>query len=274
VWSDSQTSSTRASSIWGAEDYSFSSLACCSTSSSFSVEPPSRTWVFPQHAGHEVLADYELGRVLGQGAFGATTLATCRRTALLRACKTIAKQHMCNNSFLEDIRQEVAILQALKGHPGVVELLGVYEDARAVHLVMELCTGGDLLDELTRRGRFSEHEAASIMAQVLRALAHCHARGVVHAPEVMHRSYGPKADVWSAGVAAYTLVSGRLPFFAASDHDVIQAVLYGELDLSSGAWEGVSAECRDFVAAMLTRDPAQRPSAEQLLSHPWLVKHS
>jgi serine/threonine protein kinase len=33
----------------------------------------------------------------------------------------------------------------------------------------------------------------------------------------------------------------------------------------------VSAEAKDLIAQMLTVDPAQRPSAKQLLKHPWLA---
>lgn len=36
---------------------------------------------------------------------------------------------------------------------------------------------------------------------------------VYMAPEVLRMSYGQKADVWSAGIMAYQLLTGRLPFY-------------------------------------------------------------
>ncbi len=46
-------------------------------------------------------------------------------------------------------------------------------------MVMELCTGGELLDRVRQRGRFGEREAAHVLRGVLLALAQCHAQGVV-----------------------------------------------------------------------------------------------
>ncbi|WIA19366.1 hypothetical protein OEZ85_003992 [Tetradesmus obliquus] len=139
------------------------------------------TWIMTEYARREVLAEYEFGQTLGCGTFGVTRLVTHRRTARPWACKTICKASIAASpAAVSDVQHEVAILQHLAGHAGIVQLQGVYEDERNIHLVMELCTGGDLLDYISRFQRLSEAEAADIGRVMLTTLQHCHRNGVVH----------------------------------------------------------------------------------------------
>lgn len=47
-------------------------------------------------------------------------------------------------------------------------------------MVMELMTGGELFERIYSKGRYSEAEAAAVIAKVADALQYCHARGIVH----------------------------------------------------------------------------------------------
>jgi serine/threonine protein kinase len=51
---------------------------------------------------------------------------------------------------------QVQIMHHLKGHPNVTYLRGTYEDKQNVHLVMDLCGGGELFDAIIKRGKYSE----------------------------------------------------------------------------------------------------------------------
>ena len=44
----------------------------------------------------------------------------------------------------------------------------------------ELCTGGELYEEILKRKRFSEEDAAIAMKQVLEAVSYCHANYIMH----------------------------------------------------------------------------------------------
>lgn len=47
-------------------------------------------------------------------------------------------------------------------------------------LQFRCCNGGELFDEIIKRGRFSEKDAAHVMKQVLSAVSYCHAQNIVH----------------------------------------------------------------------------------------------
>lgn len=72
------------------------------------------------------------------------------------------------------------ILQHLSGQPNVVEFKGAFEDEQRVCLVMELCSGGELFDRISKRGSYSEKAAAVIMRQVVNVVNACHFMGVIH----------------------------------------------------------------------------------------------
>ncbi|CAH4034028.1 ribosomal protein S6 kinase 2 beta [Pieris brassicae] len=94
------------------------------------------------------------------------------------------------------------------------------------------------------------------------------------APEVLKRAgYDAACDIWSLGVLAYIMLSGRTPFASTGD-DTPEAILAriesGKVDLSGGAWRQVSTEARNCVRRMLQLEPALRPRASDLLREAWL----
>ena len=68
----------------------------------------------------------------------------------------------------------------LKGHPNVTYLRATYEDRQNVHLVMDLCAGGELFDAIVKRGQYSEKDAATMIRTIVSVVAHCHNMGVMH----------------------------------------------------------------------------------------------
>ncbi|CAL0323533.1 unnamed protein product [Lupinus luteus] len=93
------------------------------------------------------------------------------------------------------------------------------------------------------------------------------------APEVLHRSYGTEADMWSIGVIAYILLCGSRPFWARTESGIFRAVLKADPSFDEGPWPSLSADAIDFVKRLLNKDYRKRLTAAQALSHPWLANH-
>ncbi|KAJ7956328.1 putative Calcium-dependent protein kinase [Quillaja saponaria] len=123
---------------------------------------------------------YILGRELGRGEFGITYLCTDRETKEALACKSISKRKLRTAVDVEDVRREVAIMSTLPEHPNIVKLKATYEDNENVHLVMELCEGGELFDRIVARGHYSERAAANVARTIAEVVRMCHANGVMH----------------------------------------------------------------------------------------------
>ncbi|XP_043715986.1 calcium-dependent protein kinase 1-like isoform X2 [Telopea speciosissima] len=90
------------------------------------------------------------------------------------------------------------------------------------------------------------------------------------APEVLRRSYGAEADIWSAGVILYILLCGVPPFRGVNDRSTFSAILRGHVNFSSDPWPSISRSAKDLVKKMLWSDPKERLSAVEVLNHPWM----
>ncbi|XP_019165959.1 PREDICTED: CDPK-related kinase 1-like isoform X1 [Ipomoea nil] len=91
------------------------------------------------------------------------------------------------------------------------------------------------------------------------------------APEVLHRSYGTEADMWSIGVIAYIILSGSRPFWARTESGIFRAVLKIDPSFDEAPWNTLSSDAVDFVKRLLNKDYRKRLTAAQALSHPWLA---
>ncbi|KAL9233403.1 hypothetical protein vseg_008412 [Gypsophila vaccaria] len=260
---------------------------------------------------------YNLGKILGQGQYGTTYFCTENSSGEKYACKSIPKRKLLCREDCDDVWREIQIMHHLAECRNVVTIKGAYEDTTHVHLVMELCEGGELFDRIVEKGQYSEREAARLMKTIVSVVEACHSLGVIHrdlkpenflfknssegsplqtidfglsvfyqpgdtftdvvgspfyvAPEVLSKLYGPEADVWSAGVILYILLSGVPPFWAETDAGIFKQVLKGKIDFDSQPWPSISNGAKDLITKMLERNPKKRLTAYQVLSHPWIV---
>jgi len=119
---------------------------------------------------------------IGHGHYGVVRKCMHRETKVWYAIKSIRKSKV---GKVDVLKREVALLQECN-HPNIIQLVEVHEDKKYLHLVTELCTGGELFDRIIEKtqseeGCFSERDAAGLVRCILDAIAYCHdQKGIVH----------------------------------------------------------------------------------------------
>ncbi|KAJ6773415.1 SERINE/THREONINE-PROTEIN KINASE [Salix purpurea] len=176
--------------------------------------------------------DYILGDAIGRGKFGSVWLCKSKATGVEFACKTLQKGE-------ETVHREVEIMQHLSGHPGVVTLHAVYEESECFQLVMELCSGGRLIDEMIDEGQCSEQRAANIFKDVMLVIKYCHDMGVVHRdikPENILLVNSGKMKLADFGLAMRISNGQTLSGLAGSPAYVAPEVLLGNYSKKVDIW--------------------------------------
>lgn len=82
---------------------------------------------------------------------------------------------------------------------------------------------------------------------------------------------GSKADIWAMGCIMYVLLCGYPPFDAGGGPVALKAEIRAAvLDFPSPDWDDVSPMARALLGQMMAAAPADRPTAAELTTTPWL----
>jgi calcium-dependent protein kinase len=113
---------------------------------------------------------YDFGRCIGKGDLGEVRVCCNRSTRAVRAVKILKKEALQGEERFRFL-YEIEIMKKLD-HPNILRLFEIFYDDKRYYLVTELCTGGELYNEILQKGKFSEKEAAIILKQVLEAISY------------------------------------------------------------------------------------------------------
>lgn len=127
----------------------------------------------------EVTDVYAIGRELGTGTFGVVRQVENRETGERFALKTINKEKLDDHQ-MKYLEAECEVLKQVDDHPNIVKMHEIYDTPKKLHIVMEIVTGGQLLERLATKGLYSEAVTAQCIRSIADALAYCHSKGVVH----------------------------------------------------------------------------------------------
>ena len=92
------------------------------------------------------------------------------------------------------------------------------------------------------------------------------------APEILQGlPYSFSCDVWSLGCLLHVLLTATPPFWDDDRKERTRKVCNEPLDLQQNQYMSkLSDACKEFLSLILTKDPAMRPSINQLFQHRWL----
>ncbi|KAH7283872.1 hypothetical protein KP509_34G028800 [Ceratopteris richardii] len=152
------------------------------------------TPILPFSSLSDLNSVYSLGGELDRGQYGIIRSCKRRSSGALFACKSIAKVSLSDPQQMERIMSETCIMKRLSNSTcsfvdGIVRLHDIIEDKDSIHLILELCRGGDLYESITENKRYTEVHAAFLMKRLLESIHFCHS------------------------MASYTVISSRRTFF-------------------------------------------------------------
>jgi len=91
------------------------------------------------------------------------------------------------------------------------------------------------------------------------------------APEALgKREFLKAGDMWSVGVILYILLSGYPPFYHENTTHKHILVLRAQYDFNDPVWATVTESAKSLVQSLLTKDPAARLTAADVVVHPWV----
>ncbi|KAG5186252.1 putative calcium/calmodulin-dependent protein kinase [Tribonema minus] len=135
--------------------------------------------VFPTFEDHHIEKKYELGAVLGAGAFAEVRLATYKKTGTTYAVKCIKKQGL-DELTKADLMDEVAVLREM-AHPNVVNVYQFYpREKDHFYVIMEYMKGGELFERIVAKQVYTEKEARAVCRVLLATVRYLHDHDVVH----------------------------------------------------------------------------------------------
>lgn len=140
---------------------------------------------------------YKLEKVLGQGGFGITYLASqellerkvcikefffkdsCSRTPIGEVTLGTVGNRDLVERFLNKFIKEARTISKLD-HPNIIRILDVFMENGTAYYVMDFIEGESLEDIVKRRGALPEHESIGYIKQIANALDYLHQHSINH----------------------------------------------------------------------------------------------
>eukprot|EP01132_Coremiostelium_polycephalum_P004843 gene4843-6036_t len=185
----------------------------------------------------KTIDDFVIGKVLGEGSYGAVVLGTDRETSIQYAIKILEKKHIIKENKIKYVQIEKEIL-CRANHPNIVKLFFTFRSDTCLYYVLELCSQGDLLQHIKPVGSFKT---------------------------------STDSDLWALGCIIYQLSTGKLPFRGKTEFLTFQKVSNREIVYP----RNINPVIKDLIENLLVLKPTDRLGSREkggfaaLKSHPF-----
>ncbi|KAL0360159.1 UNVERIFIED_CONTAM: Mitogen-activated protein kinase kinase kinase [Sesamum radiatum] len=266
---------------------SFTTTSNDDDSSSTTTEPMSS--ISPNGRCKRVILEWQKGELLGRGSFGSVY------------------EGIADDGFFFAVKEEIALLSQFE-HENIVQYYGTKKDQSHLYIFLELVKGSLL--SLYQKYNLRDSQVSAYTRQILHGLKYLHDRNVLHrdikcanilvdtngsvkladfglaktaklndvksckgtalwmAPEVVRSlGYGLAADIWSLGCTVLEMLTRRFPYSNLEAMTALFRIGSGERPPIP---DSLSSDARDFILTCLQVDPSLRPTAAQLLDHPFV----
>jgi calcium-dependent protein kinase len=123
--------------------------------------------------------DYIKINLIGEGSFAKVLKVKHKITGAIRAMKIIQKNKKIKSGDDLEIINEINILRTMD-HPNILKIFEFYISKESYFIITELCSGGELFQEIIDNGPFDEKQTSYIMYQIFSAVNYCHKINIIH----------------------------------------------------------------------------------------------
>jgi len=255
------------------------------------------------------LADFDIGKPLGNGKFGKVYLAREKKTHFIVALKVLFKNQLSKAGVEHQLRREIEI-QAHLRNDNILRLYGYFFDQTRIYLILEFAAKGELYKELQKCGKFDEKRSAKYIKSLAGALDYCHSKHVIHRdikPENLLLDLRGELKIADFGWSVHAPHSRRTTLCGTLDYlppEMIEGkahdnmvdvwslgVLMYEFLVGSPPFEAqghhetykkiskvdlkfpphISADARDLITKLLVKEPSARLPLSEVANHKWIL---
>ncbi|KAG8646186.1 mitogen-activated protein kinase kinase kinase 1 isoform X2 [Manihot esculenta] len=242
---------------------------------SFTVMEPEYC-ISPNVKFRRSISSWQKGELLGSGSFG-TVYEGFTDDGLFFAVKEVSllDQGSQGKQSILQLEQEISLLRKFE-HENIIRYLGTDKDEAKLYIFLELATKGSLA-KLYQKYRLRDSQVSAYTRQILSGLRYLHDQDVVH------------RDIKCANILVDANGSVKL-----ADFGLAKATKLNDIKSSKGTayWmapemqalfrigrgepppvpKSLSEDAQDFIFKCLQVNSNDRPTATQLLSHPFVKR--